>query len=375
MSTPKLDPNTSGRQHSVRDVPGRHWQLGPANDVVDAAVNDLCADESVPATIAVVVVQHGRVIAERYQPDTSSNIFREGPAPETTIDTTMISWSMAKSFVHALVGFAVTDGLVQIDDPVPVPSWRGTAKAAITWQHLLNMRSGLDFNEDYVNDGISHVIDMLFGAGKDDVAGYAASRPLVHIPGSHWSYSSGDTNIVSRALASVVANGSKERMRAYVQERLFDPLGMASATAKFDDAGTFIGSSFVYATARDFARFGLLYLHDGWWGNQQILPTGWVDHARHSTPVPETESHGYGAHWWLWPYDGALACHGYEGQRMIVLPDRDAVVVRLGKTSATHNDQLRTRLHEVVRSIPTTEEPGGQRRNDRAQSVETEERP
>ncbi len=333
-------------------MPGDHWEIGLSNTAVDAAVDALCADTTVAVTLAVLVVQHGKVIAERYQADTSPNIFRDRPPPETTPETTLISWSMAKSITHALVGFAVGDGLVNVEDPIPVPAWRDTEKASITWQHLLNMRSGLDFVEDYVDDSISHVIDMLSGSGAADVASYAASRPLIHEPGSHWSYSSGDTNIISRALASVVAGGSRDLMRAYIQDRLFNPIGMTSATAKFDAAGTFIGSSFVYATVRDFARFGLLYLHDGWWGNRQLLPTGWVDHARQPTPVPSTENHGYGAHWWLWPYDGALACHGYQGQRTIVLPDRDAVVVRLGKTDAAHAEQLRARLHEVIRAIP-----------------------
>ncbi len=336
------------------ETPGASWEHGPRNELVDAAVDALCHDESVEITTAIVVVHRGRIVAERYQPDTSPNMFRDGPAAETTSATTLISWSMAKSITHALVGVAVGDGALRVEDPIPVPQWRGTEKESITWQHLLNMRSGLDFNEDYVDGEVSHVIDMLFGSGKADVAQYAASRPLRHEPGMHWSYSSGDTNIISRALSSVVAGGSGDTMRAYIQQRLFDPLGMTSATAKFDDAGTFIGSSFVYATARDFARFGLLYLHDGWWGGDQLLPTGWVDHARRPTPVPDTESHGYGAHWWLWPYDRALACHGYEGQRTIVVPDRDAVIVRLGKTPEAQNEQLRMRLHNLIRAIPTS---------------------
>ncbi len=333
-------------------MPGDHWEIGPSNAAVDDAVDAFCADEATAITMAVVVVQHGRIIAERYQADTSPNLFRNGPTPETTPESTLISWSMAKSMTHALVGFAVGDGLVNVDDPIPVASWRNTEKESITWQHLLNMRSGLDFVEDYVDERTSDVIDMLFGSGAADVASFAASRPLVYEPGSHWSYSSGDTNIISRALASVVAGGSGDLMRAYIQDRLFDPIGMTSATAKFDDAGTFIGSSFVYANARDFARFGLLYLHDGWWGNRQLLPARWVDHARQPTSVPSTESHGYGAHWWLWPYERALACHGYQGQRTIVLPDRDAVVVRLGKTDAAQADLLRGRLHEVIGAIP-----------------------
>lgn len=357
MATPTSRPTSSDSARPTRRVPAEHWTLGPAHSAVDNAVDALCSDALVAGTLAVLVVQHGRIVAERYQPDTSPNMFREGTAAETTKDTTHISWSMAKSFVHALVGFAVGDGLLRLDDPVPVPEWRGTDKAPITWQHLLNMRSGLAFTEDYVDGDISHVIDMLFGDGKADVAAFAASRPLAHEPGSHWSYSSGDTNIITRALAAVVANRSTDTMRAYLQTRLFDPLGMASATAKFDDAGTFIGSSFIYATARDFARFGLLYLHDGWWGKRPLLPTGWVDHARLPTPVPPTENHGYGAHWWLWPHRDALACHGYEGQRIIVLPDRDAVIVRLGKTNESQNDLLRARLHDVIRAIPSTDRP------------------
>ena len=334
-------------------MPGDHWEVGPSNAALDAAVNALLADASVAVTLALIVVQHGRIIAERYQADPSPNLFRDGPSPDTTPESTLISWSMAKSMTHALVGFAVGDGLVNVDDPIPVPEWRNTEKESITWQHLLNMRSGLDFVEDYVDDRTSDVIDMLFGSGAADVGSFAASRPLVHEPGSNWSYSSGDTNVISRALGSVVAGGSGDLMRAYIQDRLFDSIGMTSATAKFDDAGTFIGSSFVYATARDFARFGLLYLHEGWWGNRQLLPAGWVDHARQPTPVPATESHGYGAHWWLWPYERALGCHGYEGQRTIVLPDRDAVVVRLGKTDAAQADLLRGRLLDVIGAIPT----------------------
>ena len=337
----------------TRKVPGAEWERGPSSAVLQSAVDAMCADESVAVTLAVVVVQHGRIVAERYQPDTAPNGFREGPAPETTEDTTLISWSMAKSVLHALVGIAVADGRLDVAESIPVPGWAGTDKASITWQHLLNMRSGLDFVEDYVDGGISHVIDMLFGGGKSDVASYAAARPLAHEPGSHWSYSSGDSNIVSRAFAAATTDGSAEQMRTYIRDRLFGPLGMESATITCDSSGTFVASSFVYATARDFARFGLLYLHDGRWGDLEILPTGWVDHARTPTPVPDTEAHGYGAHWWLWPYDRALACHGYEGQRIIVLPDRDAVIVRLGKTKASQNEHLRARLHDIIRAIPT----------------------
>ena len=335
---------------TARPVPGSKWDYGVAHPDVTKAVDDLCADDQLGLTFACVVVQHGIVVAERYFPDSSPNAFRDGPPVPTTADSTFISWSMAKSMTHALVGLCVEDGVLSVNDPVAVPTWHGTPKAAITVQHLLNMRSGLGFIEDYVDDQVSHVIEMLFGSGTDDVASFAASLPLIHEPGSHWSYSSGDTNILARRIGELIA---PQAMHTYIQERLFDAIGMTSATAKFDAAGTFIGSSYVYATALDFARFGLLYLHDGWWGNRRVLPTGWVDHARTPTPVPPTEAHGYGAHWWLWPYDHSLACHGYEGQRIIVLPDRDAVIVRLGKTNESQNDLLRTRLQAVIQALPT----------------------
>jgi CubicO group peptidase (beta-lactamase class C family) len=334
---------------TTKNVPGQAWERGPTNADLDEAVQALCTDDALPGTLAVVVIQRGRIIAERYQPDTSPNIFDPEPRP-TTADSTLISWSMAKSVTHALAGLAVADGRLELDAPAPVPEWRGTSREPITLQQMLNMRSGLDYVEDYVDGDVSHVIDMLFGSGKDDVAAYAAARPLKHPPGEVWNYSSGETNIVSRIIGNTLG-GTRAVMEAHINTRLFAPIGMSSATAKFDPAGTFIGSSFVYATARDFARFGLLYLRDGWWGEQQILPSGWVDHGRRPTPVPDTEPHGYGAHWWLWPYEQSMACHGYEGQRCIVLPDRDAVVVRLGKTNEVHNDLLRAHLHQVIGAL------------------------
>lgn len=336
---------------TTRTIPGTAWERGPENADVTEAANALLADPIVSVNLALVVVQHGRVIFEAYGPDTTPNSFREGPPPDTTATSTLISWSMAKSITQALVGLALEDGLVSLDTPAAVPSWKGTDREAITLQQLLNMRSGLRFVEDYVDGSVSNVIEMLFGDGKDDIAAYASSMPLDHRPGDVWSYSSGTTNIICRILGDAIGGGV-EGMRAYIEERLFKPIGITSAIPKFDPAGTFIGSSFVYATALDFARFGLLYLHDGWWGEHRILPPGWVDHARRATPTPEGEPHGYGAHWWLWPYDGALACHGYEGQRTIVLPDRDAVVVRLGKTNDGHADALRAHLHAVIRALP-----------------------
>ena len=296
--------------------------------------------EVASVTLAEVVIHGGEVVHEAYGPDT-------GP------DTTLISWSTGKSVTHALVGIAVRKGLLDVDAPAPVPEWAGDERRAITVRHLLHMTSGLRFVEDYVDDSISHCIDMLFGAGQADVAAYAAALPLDHPPDSVFNYSSGTTNIVSRIVGQAVGGG-EAGMRSFMEEELFGPLGMTSADPRFDTAGTFVGSSFLYCTARDFARFGQLYLGDGLWEGRRILPDGWVDFARTPAPAPVDEEFGYGAHWWLWDrhgFPGTFAAHGYEGQYVIVLPEHDAVVVHLGKTDASVRDRLVERLRRVVAAL------------------------
>jgi CubicO group peptidase (beta-lactamase class C family) len=288
-------------------------------------------------TLAELVLHRGEVVHEQYAPSA-------GP------DTTLISWSTAKSVTHALVGIAVRDGLLDLDAPAPVAEWSDDGRSAITLRQLLHMCSGLRFVEDYVDDSISHCIDMLFGAGQADVAGYAAALPLDHPPGSFFNYSSGTTNIVSRIVGQAVGGG-EAGMRAFMQDELFGPLGITSADPRFDAAGTFIGSSFLYCTARDFARFGELYLADGVWDGRRLLPDGWVDFARIPAPVPVEEEFGYGAHWWLWDghgFPGTFAAHGYEGQYIIVRPDRDLVVVRLGKTPIEVRPPVIEHLQELL---------------------------
>lgn len=316
----------------------------------EIATDLLAPDASHGVTLALVVQHRGRVVLERYgvQPDT---VF--GPGGPVDAATTLVSWSMAKSITHAAVGIAVGDGLLDLDAPAPVPAWRATPSEAVTLQHLLDMRSGLAFVEDYVDDQVSHCIEMLFGGGADDVAGYAAGLPLLHQPGTVWNYSSGTTNIVSRILGDALGDRSgagHAAMSAFLHDRLFAPLGMSSATPRFDAAGTFIGSSYVYATARDFARFGQLYLDDGIGPDgRRILPVGWVDHARTEVAVDPDSGRGYGRHWWLWrERPGVFAAQGYEGQYTVVAPDRDLVVVHLGKSPADRRVGLEQRLAAIV---------------------------
>lgn len=289
-------------------------------------------------TRAVVVVRDGWVVAERY-------------APGIAAGTPLIGWSMAKSLTHALVGIAVTDGLLATDRPVPVPEWSSSddPRRAITLELLLRMRSGLAFSEVY-DDFSSDVITMLLQA--PDAGAFAAGKPLTAAPGEVWAYASGSTNIISRGLRLAMADD-----RAYWRfpyERLFEPLGMHSAVLETDASGTFIGSSLAYATGRDWARFGQLYLQDGVWGDRRILPPGWVRHA--TTATPDSEGR-YGAHWGLnqggfypdLPRD-AFHAHGFGGQLVLVVPSRQTVIVRLGQTPGDDFD-VNTFAGGVLRSL------------------------
>jgi CubicO group peptidase (beta-lactamase class C family) len=308
---------------------------------VERATDELFApDAPHGVSLALVVMQAGEFVYERYghQPDT---VF--GPGGPVTADTTLVSWSMAKSITHAAVGILVGEGRLALDAPAPIPEWRGTPKAAITLQHLLNMRPGLEFVEDYVDDSVSHCLEMLYGSGKDDMAGYAAGLPLIHEPGEFWNYSSGTTNIICRILGDVVID-----MEGFLRDRIFAPAGMHSAIPKFDPAGTFVGSSYVYATARDFARFGELYRNDGVAGDARVLPAGWAAHAATLTAHDSDTGFDYGAQWWMWPdFAGSLACHGYEGQYTVVLPDRELVVVHLGKVPSAQRTIVDDRLRDI----------------------------
>jgi len=277
--------------------------------------------EDLGETHALLIVHGGRLIVERYGPGKSA-------------EDTFPSWSMAKSITQALLGLAVGDGLIDIHAPADVPEWRGAGdpRGAITLDLLLRMSSGLAYVEDYLPDQPSDVIEMLWGAGKDDVAHFAADKPLEHEPGAFWCYSSGTSNIISRCVGRAL-NARGADFEAWMRRRLFEPLGMTSPAPKFDDAGTFIGSSFCFCTAQDFARFGTLYLRDGVWEGRRLLPEGWVDYARAKTWQQPNDDGPYGAHWWLdTGGPGSFAAHGFGSQHIVVVPDLDMVVVRSGDT-------------------------------------------
>jgi len=310
--------------------PTEAWPTGPAPAALVEVVDEMFVDpERYGDTYAVVVVQGGRLLLERY--GGALPHFDRPPEPVEP-STPLLSWSMAKSVLHAAVGVLVGEGRLALDEPPGVPGWNDE-RSAITLDHLLQMRDGLVWAEDYVDAGVSDVIEMLFGAGKDDVAAYAEARPAAHRPGTVFNYSSGTSNVVAAVVGREV--GSGEAVRRFLLERVLHPIGMASADPRVDEAGTFVGSSFLYATAQDWARFGTLYLRDGTWDGVRILPEGWVDHARRARSVDLTDGSLYGAHWWVDQLDtarGTFRASGYEGQAVAVCPALDAVIVRLGRT-------------------------------------------
>jgi CubicO group peptidase (beta-lactamase class C family) len=321
-----------------------------AHEAVDALVDQLFDDGgSLTTTYACIVVHRGDVLAERYG-GALPNF--NGPATPVDADTPLLSWSMAKSMLHAVVGMLVGDGKLSVDSPAPVPSWHDDARAAITIEDLLTMRDGLDWAEDYVDDNVSDVIEMLFGSGQHDVAAYAEARTAAYPPNTRFNYSSGTTNIVSAIVGRTL--GGRDAVAAYLQERLFDPLGMTTAVATFDDAGTWIASSTVKAIARDYVKFGQLYLDDGVVDGRRLLPEGWVAHGTRPRSIDRDDQTLYGAHWWsIGDGHGTFWAAGYDGQSILISPALGLIAVRLGSTPTERSAFLRDWRARLVGVIAT----------------------
>jgi CubicO group peptidase (beta-lactamase class C family) len=329
--------------------PTEEWPRADLPEHVDLAPLVAAAfdpDGPLHETYAVAIVYRGRLVFERYDGLLPQ---WDKPGKPVVTGTPLLSWSMAKSMLHAVVGMLVDEGRLDLEGPAPVPQWQGAGdpRRAITVQQLLEMRDGLDFAEEYVDAEASDVLQMLFGAGRPDMAAYAADRPLAAEPGTRFNYSSGTSNLLSGIVARLLGPG--EPYRRFLAERLFDPLGMTSATTVFDDAGTWVAASYAYATARDYARFGLLYLRDGVWAGRRLLPEGWVDHGRRPRSVDPDDGDFYGAHWWTreGPY-GTFWAAGHDGQYIDICPDLDLVLVRMGRTDSEHSEELKQWRTEVI---------------------------
>lgn len=283
-------------------------------------------------TRAVLVVYNGQLVAEKY-------------ADGFDRTTSMLSWSMAKSVTSAMIGILVKDGKLQPEAPAPVPEWRSVkdGREKITLKNLLQHTSGLDFEENYSK--ATDATNMLYQ--EADMGGYTAAHGLREPPGTRFYYSSGNSNILSGIIRREV--GEKEYFK-FPAQRLFRPASIRSMVLEPDANGTFVGSSYAFANARDWARFGMLYANDGVWDGKRILPEGWVKQTTAAVAVAPQGEYGY--QWWLnagiagnplsrkypaLPADMYYA-DGYEGQFVVVIPSRHLVLVRLGQTAGNWFD-------------------------------------
>ena len=331
-----------------------------SKETLNDAIAPFFEDPALSETRALVVMQGGRVIAERYAP---------GYRPETRL----ISWSMAKSVTATLVGLMVADGRLALDEPAPVPEWQTPrdSRAQITLRHLLHMSSGLDHTE--LAEGDVEIFDadtprMLFLDGRENVARYAETRPLEAQPGKKFEYSSATSNILADIMTRSLTESTdpvvrRDAMLEYARGRLFEPLGMTSAMPQFDRNGTMLGGSMIHATARDWAKFGEFLRNNGSVRAAQLLPTSWTRFMK----TPSKNDNSYGGHIWLNRPNNAdrnqvlfpgkapsdvFAALGHLGQFVIVSPQHRLTIVRLGKTDDGKLDPLDDQFVKLIAIFP-----------------------
>ncbi|MCB1173520.1 MAG: serine hydrolase [Leptospiraceae bacterium] len=286
---------------------------------------------------ALVIIRNGKLVYEKYDRN-------------YTKDSRHLIWSISKSFVNALYGIAVQEGRLKIDYPAAqyYKALDTSDKRSMTLRHILNMSSGIYWQEDYEYAPLkSSVVAMLYTRGRDDMAAFTARQEMRTEPGQYLYYSSGDSNL----LMGILKNVLKAEYDEYPWQKLFAVLGMQTAVWERDASGTFVGSSYIYCSARDLARFGYLYLADGIWQNRRLLPEGWVDFTRtpapaHTTTLDNDElleyqmtaqwysnldipNSRYSAPWPDAPRD-TFAGLGHWGQRLFVIPSLNMIVVRFG---------------------------------------------
>lgn len=344
-------PPSVASQAAIRGEPGTD------RAALARAIDRLFDDEALGETRALLIMRGGEIVAERY-----GEGYDRG--------TRFLGWSMTKCVTGIMIGMLVSDGRLRRDESVPIPLWTrpGDPRGEITLRQLLQMRSGLRHSENAQPIHASDTARMLFLEGRADMARFAEAQPLESEPGSSYKYSSATSVILSDiATRALTRSNDPARRRAavatFLRTRLFDPAGMDSMTPEFDAAGTFIGSSMLHATARDWARLGEFLRHGGAVRGAQIIPRRWIDFMR--TPSPRNPGHG--AHLWLNrpQADGSpsllpgrtpeslFACVGHLGQYVIGSPEQKLTVVRLGHSQADQREELRARLGDLVSLFPT----------------------
>ncbi|PWK72765.1 serine hydrolase [Aminobacter sp. AP02] len=327
--------------------------LWPEGERVEAsqepAINAILDDAALagPNMRAIVVVQNGRIVGERYGEGFSAA-------------TPLLGWSMTKTVTAAIIGTLVGEGKMSTDRTGLFEPWKADGRMAISLADLMAMSSGLEFNEDYGD--VTDVTRMLYL--EPDMARFAEAKPLAHEVGKVFSYSSGTTLLLSRLWQDAV--GDPARALAWPGERLFGPLGMTSAVLEVDARGTFAGSSYLYATAHDWARFGQFLLQDGVWNGARVLPEGYVGWMREEAPASNGE-YGRGQLWLRGPEGGTPAgqdpdagfdlpedafwMQGHDGQSVAVVPSAHLVVVRLGLTPSKLHYKPQAMLAALVAAL------------------------
>ncbi len=303
--------------------------------ILDAAI-DPANSEPFRKSLGIAVVYDGVLIAEKYF-DTYDH------------KTIFHGWSQAKSITNTMVGILVKEGKLDLAQTPDIPQWKDDERSKITINNLLQMNDGLHWVENYFD--ISEVTKMLFNS--DDMYKFSIGTYLEHEPGTKWNYSGGTTNILSGLIRKTI--NDDEKYHRFVYAELFYRIGMLHTLFETDGSGTFVGSSYCFASTWDWARFGLLYLNDGIFTGDTILPPGWVDY----TCEPAPNSHGfYGAHFWLQQKEGKYPdipadmyfIDGFLGQRVFIIPSRDLVVVRLGYSHK--NFDFNQFLSEIIKILP-----------------------
>lgn len=320
------------------------------------AIDDLFADESAGQTRSLLIMRGGRIVAERHG---------EGFGK----DTRQIGWSMTKCVTGVMIGMLVSDGRLRLDETAPVPAWQrsGDPRGEITVRQLLQMRSGLRHTESGKPAYRSDEARMLFLDGRDDMAAYAEAQPLEAEPGRRFEYSSASSVILADLAARSLTESADPAIRRkavsdYLHTRFLDPAGMKTMTAEFDAAGTFIGSSMLHGTARDWGRLGEFLRNYGSVRGAQLVPRGWIEFMRRPSP----RNPAYGAQVWLnrpGPDDAAVlfpgkapadvfACVGHLGQYVVVSPGQRLTLVRLGHSDEKQRVAVRDHLARLLALFP-----------------------
>ncbi len=332
------------RSKTMDTIPYPYGQADPLDtilpevdmDLINKAVAMAFADPETQKTRTFLILYKGHLIAERYIDGFDK-------------DTPILGWSMTKSVLATCFGILEHQGKLEMDWPAPIAEWKDDERKNITLDHLLRMQSGLEWDEDYST--ISDVTRMLFL--DSDMTQAQKDKKAIAEPTEIWNYSSGTSNLLSGILRQQFR--SHQEYLDFPYEALVDRIGMQSMVLEADIAGNYVGSSYAWASTRDWARFGQLYLNKGNWNGEQVFAPEWVDYIT----TPTIHSNGtYGAHFWLnaegkypdVPKD-LFSCNGYEGQHVFIIPSKDLVVVRTGLAEEPYFD-VNGVLSNIVKAVP-----------------------